>query len=253
MNGTLARSIVVFIIGVLCAVVPSAAQQQPPPGQSGTPVQSDTPGESGTQQSGTSDHRLFGTLPDFLTVQDADNVPPLTAREKFDVTIRSSFDWGQYLFYGGISAISQATNADPSFGQGALGYGKRYALAAVDGTIENFFTTALFPAPLHQDPRYYRLGEGGLVHRSGYAVSRIFVTRGDNRHIQFNISELGGSGISAALYNTYHPASDRSVSNTLESWWMQVGYDTIFIMIREFWPDVQAKLHRHRGEAPPGS
>lgn len=225
---------VVFILGALCAALPSAAQPPPPP-------EPPTP-----QQSGTSDRRLFGTLPDFLTVDNAANVPPLTARQKFDVTFRSSFDWGQYLFYGGIAAISQAQNADPSFGQGALGYTKRYALATADGTIENYFTTALLPAALHQDPRYYRLGEGGLVHRAGYAVSRIVITRGDNRNLQFNISELAGSGLAAALYNTYHPASDRSASNTIESWWMQVGYDTIFILIREFWPDVQAKLHRHR-------
>jgi len=185
-------------------------------------------------------------LPDFLTVEHAQQIPPLTPRQKLEVTIRSSFDWGQYFFYGGLAGVSQAENADPSFGRGALSYGKRYGLAAADGTIENFFTTALLPVPLHQDPRYYRLGEGGLFRRTGYAVSRIFVTRGDDRHLQFNISELGGSGIAAALYNTYHPPSDRSVSNTIESWWMQVGYDTAFIIIREFWPDVQAKFRKHR-------
>jgi hypothetical protein len=211
--------------------VPSTAQQteQPPP----------------EQQSGTPNRRLFGTLPDFLTVENRDNVPPLTSRQKFDVTLRSSFDWGQYVFYGGIAGISQATNADPSFGRGALGYAKRYGLALADGTVENFFTTAILPAPLHQDPRYYRLGEGGLVHRTGYAVSRIFVTRGDNGHAQFNVSELGGSGLAAALYNTYHPASDRSASNTVASWWMQIGYDTGFIIVREFWPDVRETFRRH--------
>ena len=174
------------------------------------------------------------------------NVPPLTSREKFGVTLRSSFDWGQYLFYGGIAGISQAQNADPSFRQGALGYTKRFGLALADGTVENVLTTAVLPAALHQDPRYYRLGEGGLVHRTGYAVSRIFVTRGDNGHTQFNMSELAGSGLSAGLYNTYHPASDRSVSNTIESWWMQVGYDTAFIIIREFWPDVVRLIKKRR-------
>jgi hypothetical protein len=193
-------------------------------------------------QSGTSNNRLFGTLPDFLTVENAPNVPPLTTKQKYDVTIRSQVDLGQALFYGGIAGISQAQNADPSYRQGAAGYGKRLGLAFADGTTENFMTTAIFPALLHQDPRYFRLGAGGVVHRTAYSVSRIFVTRSDAGHPQFNFSEIVGSATAAALYNTYHPGSDRTFSNTMESWWMQVGYDTGFIVVREFWPDVRRKL-----------
>jgi hypothetical protein len=51
--------------------------------------------------------------------------------------------------------------------------------------------------------------------------------------------------MAAAVYNTYHPASDQSVSNTLESWWLQISYDTGFILVREFWPDVVRKFRRH--------
>jgi hypothetical protein len=197
------------------------------------------------EQSGTSNNRLFGTLPDFLTVENADNVPPLTTKQKFDVTIRSQVDLGQALFYGGIAGISQAQNADPSYRQGASGYAKRLGLAFADGTTENFLTTAIFPSLLHQDPRYFRLGEGGVLHRTAYSVSRIFVTRSDAGHAQFNVSEIAGSAVAAGLYNAYHPASDRNFPNTVESWWMQVGYDTAFIVIREFWPDVRRKFHRH--------
>jgi hypothetical protein len=194
---------------------------------------------------GTSNNRLFGALPDFLTVENADQVPPLTTKQKYDVTIRSTFDLGQYMFYAGLAGISQADNADPSYRQGAAGYAKRFGLAFADGTTENFLTSAVLASVLHQDPRYYRLGTGGLWHRAGYSVSRIFVTRGDTGHEQFNFSEIVGSGMAAGLYNTYHPASDRTVSNTLATWWMQVGYDTGFIIVREFWPDVRRKFRKH--------
>jgi hypothetical protein len=70
------------------------------------------------------------------------------------------------------------------------------------------------------------------------------VTRSDAGHVQFNFSEIVGAALSAGLYNTYHPASDRTFSNTLESWWMQIGYDTGFIIIREFWPDVRRKFSK---------
>jgi hypothetical protein len=106
-------------------------------------------------------------------------------------------------------------------------------------------TSAIFASAFRQDPRYYRLGTGSILHRAGYSLSRIFVTLSDTGHTQFNVSEILGSATAAGLYNTYHPASDRTVGNTLETWWMQVGYDTGFILVREFWPDVRQKFRRH--------
>jgi hypothetical protein len=187
---------------------------------------------------------LFGALPDFLTVENAEHVPPLTTKQKFDVTTRSTFDVGQYLFCAGLAGISQAEDADPSYRQGAAGYAKRFGLAFADITTENFMVTAIVPSLLHQDPRYYRLGKGSVLHRTGYSVSRIFVTRSDTGHAQFNFSEIGGGVAAAGLYNAYHPASDRTVANTLADWWMQVGYDMGFIVVREFWPDIRRKFRR---------
>jgi hypothetical protein len=218
----------IFVVGLAVSV---AAQQ--------------APSSSASQPSGTSSNRLFGALPDFLTVENAPNVPPLTSRQKFEVTARSTFDWGSCLFFGGIAGISQAENADPAYGRGVAGYGKRFALVFADGTAENFLTTAALPSVLHQDPRYFRLGRGTIRHRAAYALSRLVVTRGDSGAAQVNLSELLGGAAAAALYNTYHPVSDRTLPNTIASWWLQIGYDTGFILVREFWPDVRAKLHRH--------
>jgi hypothetical protein len=252
-------------VAAVCAALPATAQEFGSPGQRFRPLfepqsvtaslqQQPATGGDQTKQDqeksddkhpGTSDSRLFGTLPDFLTVENAANVPPLTTRQKYDVTSRFSFDLGQYLFYFGLAGISQAQNADPSYRQGAKGYAKRLGLVFADGTIENFITTAVLPSALHQDPRYFRLGKGNVWYRAGYSVSRIFVTRGDDGHAQFNYSEILGAAMAAAVYNTYHPASDQSVSNTIESWWLQISYDTGFILVREFWPDVVRKFRRH--------
>jgi hypothetical protein len=152
------------------------------------------------------------------------------------VTFRSTFDWGSFVFSAGLAGVNQAQDADPSYGQGVVSYAKRLGLSFADNTAENFFTSAIVPSLLHQDPRYYRMGKGNVFHRMGYSVSRIFVTRGDSGHTQFNVSELGGALLTAGLYNTYHPSTDRSVGNTISSWVWQVGYDMVFIVIREFWP-----------------
>jgi hypothetical protein len=198
--------------------------------------------ESGERKSGTSDDRLFWALPNFLTVENGRNLPPMTARQKFDVTSRSAFDLVEYGWYGALAALSQAENSEPSYGRGVTGYAKRYGLAFADGTIENYMVNAVFASTLHQDPRYYQLGKGSILGRTGYSVSRIFVTRSDTGQKQFNFSEILGSAAAAGLYRAYHPASDRTTSYTLTSWWSQVGYDTISIVLKEFWPDLRRKF-----------
>jgi hypothetical protein len=51
-------------------------------------------------------------------------------------------------------------------------------------------TEGLFPIVLHQDPRYFVKGTGGFWRRTGYAISREVITRGDDGRNHFNTSEL---------------------------------------------------------------
>ncbi|MFZ0964738.1 MAG: hypothetical protein ACLPVW_01600 [Terriglobales bacterium] len=194
------------------------------------------------KQTGTSNERLFWVLPDFYLIENVKSLPPLSPGAKFKVCARSSFDYIEYPVYGLRAALSQAENAEPGYGRGAAGYGKRYGAAFADGTIEGFMTGAVLPSILRQDPRYYQLGKGSFWRRAGYAISYIFITRADSGRIQFNASEIVGSALAAGISTySYHPASDRTVRNSLSVWGKQVGYDTIAIVFNEFWPDI----HRH--------
>jgi hypothetical protein len=252
---------------------PAAPQQQTaPPAQPSSSTSQQTPtekekdkgglGETVEQKSsdtsqttnGTSKDRLFYALPNFLTVQNGTKLPPLTVKQKFAVVFRGSFDYVQIPWYAFLAGLSQAENSEPGYGQGAEGYGKRYGSAAADGTIENFMVGAVFPSVLHQDPRFFQLGHGSFIHRALYAGSRTIITRSDSGHSQFNFSEVGG-GAAAAFISTYsyHPSADRTVSNTMSVWGTQFGYDTLTLVIKEFWPDIRRKLsHKHdaAGAAP---
>ena len=256
------------------ASAPNQKQDSDPKAQSTPePAKSDKDAQSASEQrknAGTSNDRLFFTLPNFLTLENVGQVPPLTTGQKFWVVFRGSFDYVQYPWYGFLAGLSQAENSEPGYGQGAEGYGKRYASAFADGTIENFMTGAVFPSILHQDPRFFQSGKGRFTHRTEYAVSRIFVTRTDSGRTQFNYSEIVGSALSAVIStNSYHPRafittrynpstgtltyihnnSDRTLPNTLSVWGTQVGYDTITIVVKEFWPDIHRKLtHKRQGD-----
>ena len=255
---------------------PSAAgtgqspQQTPPPAQpdqsqsqttaKDKPSSKDAGSKDATDdKTGTSKDRLFFALPNFLTVENSGNVPPLTAGQKFKVVARGSFDPIQIVWYGALSGISQAQNSEPGFGQGWAAYGKRYGAYAADGTIENFFVGAILPSVLHQDPRFFPKTQGSFMNRAEYAVTRIVITRGDSGHHQFNFSEVFGSAIASAISTySYHPgrtlintasgpmytASDRTLKNTAKVWGTQMGYDTITIVIKEFWPDIRRKLKK---------
>jgi hypothetical protein len=259
--------------------VPAAQQpsQSPNPAPSPSPQQTADDKDKGKDKdkgaqdpntqgkvAGTSNDRLFYTLPNFLTLENSGKLPPLTAKEKFKVVALGTFDPVQYPWWALLSAIGQAENGDPAYGQGWAAYGKRYGTTAADSTIENFMTGAVFPSILRQDPRFYQSGQGGIGYRTGYAISRVFVTRTDAGHSQFNYSEVFGSALAAAISSySYHPGStvvgppsnrqfigsDRTLTNVGSTWATQVGLDTITYLVREFWPDIKHKLNKNRKDA----
>lgn len=221
---------------------PSATQAQTAPQP---PAGKDSQDKS-KEQNGTSNDRLFYALPNFLSVEDK-NLPPLTTGQKFKVVARSSFDYVQIPWYALLAGVSQAQDSEPGYGQGAEGYGKRFGAYFADGTIENFMTGAILPSVFRQDPRFYQSSEGGFAHRTGYAVSRIFVTRGDSGRSEFNVSEILGSAMAAAISTySYHPRGDRTLSNTASVWGSQVGYDTVTLVVKEFWPDIRRKMSKKK-------
>jgi hypothetical protein len=219
-------------------------QQQSQPGPAATNDQSEKKTE---YENGVSKDRLGFALPNFLTLENAGQVPPLTVGQKFKVVTRGSFDYAEYPWYGFLAGIGQAENSEPGYGQGATGYAKRYGAAFADGTIENYFTSAILPSVLHQDPRFFQSGKGGFWRRTVYAVSRIIVTRGDSGKTEFNFSEVFGSGISSAISTySYHPREDRTLRNTASVWGTQIGWDTVTYVVKEFWPDIRRKIHKEK-------
>ena len=261
----LARSFL-FLVLANSLLLTSAAQQTTPastPTSQAQPESKTSPDgdkKKDAPQTGTSNDRLFYALPNFLTLENTGKVPPLTTGEKFKVVTRGSFDYIQIPWYAFLAGIGQAQNSEPGYGQGAEGYGKRLGASFADGTIENFMTGAILPSLFRQDPRFFQSSQGGFWRRTGYAVSRTVVTRTDSGGQQFNFSEVFGSAASAAISTySYHPRrtllgyhnnipdyapSERTLKNAASVWGSQLGYDTITLVIKEFWPDLRRKLKK---------
>ncbi|HWY58005.1 MAG TPA: hypothetical protein VNZ03_26315 [Terriglobales bacterium] len=252
MKTFLVRSVCCLILTSAFLLTSAAQQSSPPDAPASHTVQpEDKPKDSGIEKkpgsTGTSNDRLFYTLPNFLTLENTGQVPPLTVGQKFKVVTRGSFDYVLIPWYSFLAGISQAENSEPGYGQGAQGYGKRLGASFADGTIENYMTGAVLPSLLGEDPRFFQLSQGTFWHRTGYAISRIFVTRTDSGGQQFNYSEIVGSAMSAGISTySYHPRADRTLSNTASVWGSEVGYDTITIVVKEFWPDIRRMLSKKK-------
>jgi hypothetical protein len=233
--------------GASAPVQPPASSPAPRQPQSGDASQNGQDNKNQTEEQSTSKDRLFFALPNFLTLENGGKARPLTTAEKFKVVAQGSFDYIQVPWYAFLAGISQAENSEPGYGQGWEGYGKRLGSAAADGTIENFMTGAILPSLLRQDPRYFQMGKGGFWRRASYSASRIVITRSDSGHSEFNFSEVFGSALSASTSTySYHPRSDRNLSNTASVWASQLGYDTITIVVKEFWPDIRRKITKKK-------
>jgi hypothetical protein len=221
-------------------------QEKTNPAQA-TPQQQAPQQQAPAQQSDTSHDRLFWALPNFLTVENAENVPPLTAGQKFKLVARGVYDPMEFVLVGFVAGLGQASDSDPAYGQGAQGYAKRYGTAYGDNAIENFMAYAVFPSLLHQDPRYYQLGQGGFRKRMIHAVSRVVITRSDSGQAQCNYSELLGASSAAAISTyTYHPQNERSFGNVATVWVTQMGWDAATYIVKEFWPDLRKKKDKQQ-------
>jgi hypothetical protein len=100
------------------------------------------------------------------------------------------------------------------------------------------------PAATREDPRYYTLGHGGFFRRTGYAVSRLLITRTDSDGRSFNFSEIVGNGAGAGVSNLYYPAQERTWTKTGQKWLTQVAIDGVFNVFKEFWPDINGAVFR---------
>jgi hypothetical protein len=191
--------------------------------------------------------RILGIIPNFRSVNVNAKLPPQPVKEKFVTATEDSFDYSSFILPAIVAGESQLTDATPEFHQGVVGFGRYYWHALVDQTIENYSVEFIVPSITHEDTRYYTMGTGGFWKRTGYAMSRIVITRSDSGKETFNAGEVVGAGMAAGISNTYYPQSQRTVGNTLSKWGLNVGIDAASFFAKEFWPDINHILF-HQGD-----
>jgi hypothetical protein len=220
----------------------SAPPSDSPAAQRG---QNPTPQDNKDDSKGQQTKRMFYVVPNFAAVSAHTQLPPLSTREKFVLAAHDSLvDYSSFTWTAILAGQALALNSDPELGHGAAGYGRYYWRTFVDGVSGTFFTEAIVPAITHEDPRYYTMGQGGFFRRTGYAISRTFVTKTDSGGTSFNWSEVAGNGLEAGLSNAYYPPQERGLSQTARNWGTQMESAVLNHVFQEFWPDIRKKVFR---------
>ena len=136
--------------------------------------------------------RIGGIIPNFYSTYDW-NAPPMLAKEKFHLSIRSIIDPVSFLAVAGIAGAEQYKNIYPDYGGGIEGYGKRYGAALANHASGIFLGRAVYPSIFHQDPRYFYRGKGSIGSRALYAISAAVIARGDDGRWKPNYSRVLGT------------------------------------------------------------
>ncbi|HET7842389.1 MAG TPA: hypothetical protein VFM21_12315 [Terriglobia bacterium] len=210
------------------------------------------PGDSsqGTEKDSQENSALKGSPRHIFLVVPAFHVSylktfsPLTPHEKFEEWLAATYDpRGIALFAAEATTLEHsATDGFCGYGKGWGAYGKCFASMEADSDISSFFGDFLFPVMLHQDPRFFRLGEGAFGTRLWYAVSRVAVTHSDSGRTVFYSSALAGSALAAGLSNIYYPAHERGFMPSLTRASIDLGNTALFNVSAEFWPDIRQKI-----------
>jgi len=194
------------------------------------------------EEYGKQNKRILWVIPNYRAVSANTKLPPLSFKSELWLATQDTFDYSGFIFVGALAGVDMASRSQPTFGQGAEGFGKYYWHVFVDSGIENYMTEAIVPVATKEDPRYYTMGKGGFFKRTGYAIDRLFITRTNSGGSTINLSEIVGAGAAAGIGNVYYPAESRPWVKTYQRWGTQVGLDGVFNVFKEFWPDVNRAI-----------
>ncbi|HEY7914288.1 MAG TPA: hypothetical protein VIG62_20420 [Blastocatellia bacterium] len=170
----------------------------------------------------------------------AASTAPMTNGEKFSYFFRGRFlSIGAYarpIFTGMFNELldnneGKKDTVGDFFADSMTRAARSFGNSAANGFFEKFF----YPVIFNQDPRYHRSDKRGAGAKIKYAVSRIFVTQGDNCGCdQFNISYLAGGLTGAAVSNYWQRDDRRGVGRVFRRWGTHIGFTAVGYIIREF-------------------
>ena len=105
-----------------------------------------------------------------------------------------------------------------------------------------FFDAGVFAAVFHQDPRYYRVADGSIVHRGLRSAEQAVMRRGDNGSNQINVSGIAGRTAAAVLTLAYYPPVSQTTGVVLSTFATSIATNAGGNLVLEFMPHLARRF-----------
>lgn len=183
------------------------------------------------------------------TVHPDERAYPLTPMDKLKLSLLSRLTPGEAASTVFGAAWSQARNSRPNYGTDSGAFGERMGALAIKQTSQAFFSYGVFPALLHQDPRYYILGDTKpFGRRIAYSAVTVVITQNDQGNSVINWSRLAGIAAATALTTAYYPVVNHGFGNESKAYATSLGTAVLNSELHEFGGDIFHLIHhKHHG------
>ncbi len=160
-----------------------------------------------------------------------------TESERFRYYLQHMFSPESVLRAGAAAGINQAMNSPWEWGQGGIGYGRRFASAYGEHIIQSTSMYGLGTV-LHEDNRYFLSGETGFGPRLKYALLSTMMGRHDDGSRHFSFSQVASYGIAAGVSRVWQPPSTSGPGSFAGSFAVGIAAEAGFNVVREFFPSI---------------
>ncbi len=167
---------------------------------------------------------------------------PLTPGDKLRLALANTVSPATFLGSAFAAGFGQALNTPAGYGQGASAYGQRFGAAMANRASTNLLGNFFLCSVLHDDPRFFVMGDGSLKQGIKYALRRVVIIRKDNGSEAFNwpgiIAPLGAAGIA----NTYWPDAQKGAGYTFKAYGWALAGSVGVNLLKEYWPTITRKV-----------
>jgi len=140
------------------------------------------------------------------------------------------------------ASYEQLFETDPQYGHDGGAFGEKFGAAMLRSASVRVLSDGIFAAAFHQDPRYYRIAHGSIIHRGLLSARQALVRRGDDGDNQINYSGIAGRAAAAALVTTYYPGPSVTARVVASTFYTSIATDAGGDLLLEFIPSLVHKF-----------
>lgn len=166
---------------------------------------------------------------------------PLSNRDKAKLYVNRVYAPSGLLRSAFSAGYNQWVDDPPEWGQGMLGYGRRYGHRVLNRGVESAIGVGV-ATTLGEDPRYFYSGEQGVFRRVKYAIWNTLTTRTDDGGRRLSTWRFAGNYGASLVSNSWRAPSQDSFSQAMQRGTLSIGFDVAGNVFKEFWPDIRRKV-----------